>query len=109
MIPTRFRLNGKKLRIISGAIHYFRVHPDLWRDRLRKLRASGANAVETYVAWNLHEPIKDQFDFGKGNNDMSIFLDLGRYIQIAKEEDLIVLLRPGPFICSEFEFGGLPR
>lgn len=104
----RFTLNGKEIRIISGAIHYFRVHPALWRDRLKKLRALGANAVETYVAWNLHEPRKDEYDFGDGQNDFSEFLDLRRFLQIAQEEDLLVLLRPGPYICTEWDFGGLP-
>ncbi|CAG7717941.1 unnamed protein product [Allacma fusca] len=105
---TLFSLNGKPLKIISGAIHYFRTHPDQWRDRLRKLRAAGANTVETYVAWNLHEPKKDEFDFGHGNNDMSVFLSVKKYIQMAQEEDLLVLFRPGPYICSEWDFGGLP-
>jgi len=103
-----FSLNGKPLRIISGAIHYWRVHPSKWRDSLRKLRATGANTVETYVAWNLHEPQRDIYDFGDGNNDLSEFLNLKKYIQLAQEEDLLVLLRPGPYICSEFEFGGFP-
>lgn len=61
------------------------------------------------MAWNLHEPQKNVFDFGKGNNDMSIFLDLKLFIQTAYEEDLFVILRPGPYICSEWDFGGLPR
>lgn len=103
------RLNGKKLKIISGAMHYFRIHPDLWRDRLKKLRAMGANTVETYVPWNLHEPAMEEFDFGNGSNDMSMFLDVRKYLQIAQEEDLLVLFRPGPYICTEWDFGGLPR
>lgn len=103
------RLNGKPIRLISGAIHYFRIHPNYWRDRLRKLRASGANTVETYVAWNLHEPRRNVWDFGNGEEDNSLFLNIRRFIQIAQEEDLLLLLRPGPYICSEFEFGGLPR
>ncbi len=61
------------------------------------------------MAWNLHEPQRDVFDFGKGNNDMSHFLDLKLFIQTAHEEDLFVILRPGPYICSEWDFGGLPR
>lgn len=61
------------------------------------------------MAWNLHEPRKGEFDFGDGQNDMSMFLDLVSYIKIAQEEDLFVILRPGPYICSEWEFGGLPR
>ena len=103
------RLNGKDLRIISGAIHYFRVHPGYWRDRLRKLRATGANTIETYVPWNLHEPERGVFDFGDGGRDFSAFLNLRRFVEIAKEEDLLVLFRPGPYICSEWDFGGLPR
>lgn len=51
-----FQLNGKNITILSGAFHYFRLHPDYWRDRLRKMRASGLNTIETYVPWNLHEP-----------------------------------------------------
>jgi beta-galactosidase GanA len=78
----------------------------LWRDRLQKLRAIGANTVETYVPWNLHEPRRDEFDFGNGTNDFSEFLNIRRYIEMAKEEDLLVLLRPGPYICSEWDYGG---
>lgn len=64
------------------------------------MRALGANAVETYVAWNIHEPRKGDFDFGQGNNDFSEFANLRLFLQIAQEEDLLVLLRPGPYICT---------
>lgn len=104
-----FTLNGKYIRIISGAIHYFRVHPEQWRDRLRKLRAMGANTVETYVSWNLHEPQMGVFDFGEGGNDFSGFMNIRRFVQIAKEEDLLVIIRPGPYICAEWEYGGENR
>ncbi|XP_037045016.1 beta-galactosidase-1-like protein 2 isoform X2 [Bradysia coprophila] len=104
----QFTLNGKYIRIVSGAIHYFRVHPEQWRDRLRKLRAMGANTVETYVSWNLHEPRMGEFDFGQGGNDFSDFMNIRRFVQIAKEEDLLVILRPGPYICAEWEYGGFP-
>lgn len=90
-------------------MHYFRIHPVYWRDRLRKLRAAGANAIETYVPWNLHEPRIDEWDFGGGDNDQSLFLDIRAFIRMAQEEDLLLILRPGPFICTEFEFGGFPR
>lgn len=102
-------MNGKEIRIISGALHYYRVHPALWRDRLKKLRAAGLNTVETYVPWNLHEPRIGHFDFGQGENDFSPFLDVRKFIQTAQEEDLLVLFRPGPYICTEWDFGGLPR
>jgi beta-galactosidase len=97
----QFLLDGKPFRILSGAIHYFRVVPEYWRDRLEKARAFGLNTVETYVAWNLHEPRPGEFHF-EGR------LDLVRFIQIAGELGLKVIVRPGPYICSEWDFGGLP-
>nr|CAD7194984.1 unnamed protein product [Timema douglasi] len=89
--PDGFKLNKKDIIIFSGAIHYFRVHPAQWRDRLRKLRAAGFNTVETYVPWNLHEPEKDKYDFGDGDNDMSMFLDVVKFVQVAQEEDFWLL------------------
>lgn len=103
-----FTLNKRIISLHSGSIHYFRVHPKYWRDRLRKLRAAGFVAVETYVPWNLHEPYDGIFDFGDGGEDMSPFLDIETFLKIAKEEDLLAILRPGPYICAEWEFGGLP-
>ncbi|CAG0916082.1 unnamed protein product [Notodromas monacha] len=105
---TQFLLNGKRIQLISGSVHYFRIHPDYWRSSLRKLKACGMNAVITYVPWNLHEPVKDVYDFGEGDNDMSLFLDLDSFLRIAREEELFVIVRPGPYICSEWDFGGLP-
>lgn len=96
-----FFLDGKPLRILSGAIHYFRVVPEYWKDRLLKLKAMGLNTVETYVAWNLHEEVKGEFKFD-GN------LDIKAFIKIAQDLGLYVILRPGPYICSEWDFGGLP-
>ncbi|MCL2555283.1 MAG: beta-galactosidase [Actinomycetia bacterium] len=96
-----FRLDGEPFRIISGALHYFRVHPGQWRDRLRKARLLGLNTVDTYVPWNLHEPRPGEFRADGG-------LDLERFLQLAREEGLHVLLRPGPYICGEWEGGGLP-
>lgn len=96
-----FVLDGKPIRLISGAMHYFRIVPDYWEDRLRKLRACGFNAVETYVAWNLHEPREGEFVF-EG------MADVERFIRLAGELGLLVILRPSPYICAEWEFGGLP-
>lgn len=103
-----FWLNGKKIRIFSGALHYFRVHPVYWRDRLRKYRAAGLYCVETYVPWNVHEPAEGHFDFGEDveKGEMSLFLDLVAFLKMAQDEDLFVILRPGPYICAEWEFGG---
>ncbi|CAG0909584.1 unnamed protein product, partial [Cyprideis torosa] len=105
---TTLMLNGKPIQLFSGAFHYYRTHPDYWRDRMRKMKACGLNAVETYVPWNLHEPEEGVFDFGQGNRDMSEFLDLDAFLSMAKEEDLFVIIRPGPYICTEWDFGGLP-
>lgn len=94
-------MNGEKFQIISGSIHYFRVVPEYWRDRLEKLKAMGCNTVETYVAWNVHEPKEGEFCF-EGDADLCGFLD------IAQELGLYVILRPSPYICAEWEFGGFP-
>ena len=96
-----FLLDGKPFRIISGAIHYFRVPMEYWRDRLTKLRACGFNTVETYVAWNMHEPEEGKFDF-------SGMLDIEAYLELASELGLYAIVRPGPYICSEWDMGGLP-
>ncbi len=100
-IGDGFYLNGQPFKIISGAIHYFRVVPEYWRDRLEKLRAMGANTVETYVPWNMHEPKKGKFVFDG-------ILDIKKFILTAEEVGLYVIVRPSPYICAEWEFGGLP-
>lgn len=96
-----FYLDGKRIVIRSGAIHYFRIPKEYWYDRLLKLKECGLNCVETYVAWNLHEPYENEFDFS-GN------LNLGEYIDIAKNLGLLMIIRPGPYICAEWEAGGFP-
>ncbi|WP_250304728.1 beta-galactosidase [Streptomyces sp. NBC_01387] len=96
-----FRLDDRPLRIISGGLHYFRIHPEQWADRLRKARLMGLNTVETYVPWNLHSPRPGEFRLDGG-------LDLCRFLELAAAEGLHVLLRPGPYICAEWEGGGLP-
>ncbi len=97
----KFFKDGKRHRIWSGAIHYFRTLPEYWGDRLRKLKAAGFNTVETYTCWNLHEPRKGRFDF-------SGRLDIERFIDEAAQLGLDVILRPGPYICAEWDLGGLP-
>jgi len=96
-----FLKDGEPFRYVSGGMHYFRVLPDQWDDRLSKLRKAGLNAVQTYVAWNMHEPEPGRYEFSGGN-------DLVRFIELAQKNDLLVILRPGPYICAEWEFGGLP-
>lgn len=100
-IRDRFYLNGEPFQIISGSIHYFRVVPEYWEHRLMKLRAMGCNTVETYIPWNFHEPKKGEFDFS-GMRDVEAF------VRLAQKLGLYVILRPSPYICAEWEFGGLP-
>lgn len=98
---NKFYLDGKPFNLISGAIHYYRVVPEYWEDRLLKLKACGFNTVETYVAWNMHEPKPGEFCF-EG------ICDIVKFIELAQEIGLYVIVRPGPYICTEWEFGGLP-
>ncbi|SJN20674.1 Beta-galactosidase [Microbacterium esteraromaticum] len=93
--------DGKPHRILSGAVHYFRVHPDQWEDRLRRLAAMGANTVDTYIAWNFHERVEGEYDF-------TGWRDVARFIRIAGEVGLDVFVRPSPYICAEWSNGGIP-
>ncbi|XP_054288344.1 beta-galactosidase-1-like protein 3 isoform X1 [Macrosteles quadrilineatus] len=108
MSPSGFLLNGKPITLTCGLMYYFRIHPAYWRDRLKKLRATGAIAVKIMVPWNLHEPYKDVYDFGNNSSEMSQFLDVVKFIQIAKQEDLLVLVGLGPYINADVDLGGLP-
>ncbi|MEA4831477.1 MAG: beta-galactosidase family protein [Oscillospiraceae bacterium] len=96
-----FYLDDDPFIIRSGSIHYFRVFPEYWKERLLQLKSCGMNTVETYSCWNLHEPQKGCFDF-------SGMLDLKKFIEAASEVGLYVILRPGPYICAEWDFGGFP-
>ncbi|NXK62189.1 BGAL galactosidase, partial [Sylvietta virens] len=96
-----FRKDGAPFRYISGSIHYARVPRPAWRDRLLKMYMSGLSTVQVYVPWNYHEPLPGVYDF-TGNRDVEAFLDL------TAELGLLVILRPGPYICAEWEMGGLP-
>ncbi|KRE30374.1 beta-galactosidase family protein [Agromyces sp. Soil535] len=98
---TDFELDGRPHRILAGALHYFRVHPDLWADRIRKARLMGLNTIETYVAWNAHEPRRGDWRADDG-------LDLGRFLDLVAAEGMHAIVRPGPYICAEWDNGGLP-
>ena len=98
---TDFLRDGQPHQVISGAIHYFRVHPDQWQDRIRKARLMGLNTIETYVAWNAHEPRRGEWDASGWN-------DLGRFLDLVHAEGLDAIVRPGPYICAEWHNGGLP-
>ena len=98
---NEFFLNGKPFIVRSGAVHYFRVPKEYWEDRLLKLKECGLNTVETYVPWNFHETKENRFDF-EGEKDVASFL------RIAQKLGLYAIVRPCPYICAEWEFGGLP-
>lgn len=97
----QFVLNGKPFQIISGEMHYARIPRAYWRDRFRMAKAMGLNTITTYVFWNYHEPQPGVYDF-TGNHDVAEF------IREAQQEGLYVILRPGPYSCAEWEFGGFP-
>src|ERR1700761_5724155 len=97
----QFVLDGKPFRIIAGEMHYPRIPREYWRARLKMAKAMGLNTITTYVFWNAHEATPGHYDFS-GQNDVAEF------IREAQQEGLYVILRPGPYVCSEWEFGGLP-
>ena len=101
LVGNNITIDEEKTLLISGAMHYFRTLPEQWEDRLEKIAAAGFNCVETYVPWNLHEPQEGVYNF-------SGMLDLGRFLKLAEEKGLYIILRPSPYICAEWEFGGLP-
>lgn len=101
VIENQFYKDGKPIKIISGAVHYFRNMPDTWSDIFKKMRAMGCNCVETYCVWNMHEKVPGEYDF-------SGMLNIAEFIKKADKEGLMVIVRPGPYICAEWEFGGLP-
>ncbi|HUV96549.1 MAG TPA: beta-galactosidase family protein [Acidobacteriaceae bacterium] len=96
-----FLLDGKPFQIISGSMHYARIPRAYWRDRLRMAKAMGLNSITTYVFWNWHEPKPGVYDFS-GNRDVAEF------VREAQQEGLYVILRPGPYACAEWDFGGFP-
>jgi len=96
-----FLLAGKPFSVQSAELHYARIPREYWRDRLQKAKAMGCNAVSTYVFWNLHEPRPGQFEFGGQ-------ADVAQFVRQAGEEGLLVIVRIGPYVCAEWDLGGLP-
>jgi beta-galactosidase len=97
----KFLLDGKPFRIISGEMHYPRIPRAYWRARLRMAKAMGLNTITTYVFWNVHETRPGVYDFSGQN-------DIAEFIREAQSEGLYVILRPGPYVCAEWEWGGYP-
>ncbi|RYG68786.1 beta-galactosidase, partial [bacterium] len=97
----QFLLDGEPLQILSGEMHFARIPREYWRHRLQMAKAMGLNTVCAYMFWNMHEPLPGQFNF-EG------MADVAEYVRLAHEEGLYVILRPGPYACAEWDFGGLP-
>ena len=97
----QFYLDNKDIQLICGEMHYPRIPQEYWRDRLKRAKAMGINTVSAYVFWNYHERQSGVFNF-EGQ------ADLAKFIKMAKEEGLYVILRPGPYVCAEWDFGGYP-
>ena len=100
-VGEKITIDGEETLLVSGAMNYFRTLPEQWENRLDKIVDAGFNCVETYVPWNLHEPKENEYNF-------SGMLDIERFLKLAEEKGLYVILRPSPYICAEWEFGGLP-
>ena len=98
---NKFLYNGEKVQLICGEMHYPRIPVEYWRDRMQRAKAMGLNTISAYVFWAVHEPQPGEFNF-EGQ------ADIARFVEIAAEEGLFVLLRPGPYVCAEFDFGGYP-
>jgi len=96
-----FTVDGRRVWLVAGAIHYPRIPRGLWRDRIRAARQSGLNCIETYVFWNWHETEPGKFDF-EGEKDLRAF------IEMIGQEGMWCILRPGPYVCAEWDGGGLP-
>ena len=97
----QFLLDGKPFRIVSGEMHYPRIPREYWHERLKMAKAMGLNAVTAYVFWNVHERVPGKYDFGGQ-------YDVAEFVRAAQAEGLYVILRPGPYVCAEWEFGGFP-
>lgn len=97
----QFMLDNRPTRILSGEMHFARIPHQYWRHRLQMMKAMGLNTVATYVFWNAHEPEEGRWNFTGDYN-------IAEFIRTAGEEGLNVILRPGPYACAEWEFGGYP-
>jgi hypothetical protein len=100
--PADFVLDGKPFQIRSGEMHPARIPAEYWRHRIRMAKAMGLNTIAAYIFWNYQEPSEGRYDFRTGNHDIA------RFFRICQEEGMWVLVRPGPYCCAEWDFGGIP-
>lgn len=99
---TEFLLDGKPFQIISGEIHPARVPVEYWKHRIQMAKAMGCNTIAAYIFWNYHEVEPGVFDFQTGNHNIA------KFIKLVQDEGMFLILRPGPYVCAEWDFGGLP-
>lgn len=100
--PDGFLLDGEPFQMLSGEMHPARIPFQYWRHRIRMAKAMGLNTVAIYVFWNQHEVERGVFDFHSPQNNVS------RFLELCREEGMWVFLRPGPYVCAEWDLGGLP-
>lgn len=98
---TQFQLDGQAFQIRSGEMHYPRIPKEEWSDRVAMAKAMGLNTISTYLFWSYHEPAQGKFDFA-GQKDFLAF------IRICGEQGMKVIVRPGPYVCAEWDMGGIP-
>lgn len=96
-----FMLDGKPFVIKAAELHYPRIPKEYWEHRIQMCKALGMNTICLYVFWNSHEPERDKFDFTGQNN-------LREFVELCDANGMKVILRPGPYVCAEWEMGGLP-
>lgn len=102
-LSTRdFLLDGKPMQIISGEMHPARIPAEYWQQRIRMAKAMGCNTIAAYIFWNYHETASRVFDFQTDNHNIA------KFIRLVQEEGMWLILRPGPYVCAEWDFGGLP-
>jgi beta-galactosidase len=99
---SEFLLDGQPFQMISGEMHPARIPSEYWRHRIQMAKAMGCNTISAYIFWNFHEAEEGVYDFSTGNHNIAEF------IKIVKEEEMWLILRPGPYVCAEWEFGGIP-
>ena len=97
-----FLLDGKPYQIISGEMHPARIPRAYWRHRIQMAKAMGCNTIAAYIFWNFHEITEGVFDFKTNNKDIAAF------VKLCQEEGMWVIFRPGPYVCAEWDFGGIP-
>lgn len=100
--PSDFLLDGAPFQIISGEMHPARIPAAYWEDRIKMAKAMGCNTISAYIFWNYHESEEGVYDFSSDNHN------IGEFIKLVEKADMWLILRPGPYVCAEWELGGIP-